>query len=108
MVATERIKRAEMEGELIEAQLEKDALRSALRLMENEMGRLNGQSEPDLTLASSSPRPELPSKSPVEEYKGGVPPKLSLAPPSPVPPSAIPPSPVPSSSVPPSPVPTPQ
>ncbi|KAG1751422.1 uncharacterized protein EDB91DRAFT_1105432 [Suillus paluster] len=40
MVATERIKRAETEGELQEVRLEKDALKEALRLIEGENGRL--------------------------------------------------------------------
>ncbi|KAF7973266.1 hypothetical protein HWV62_15699 [Athelia sp. TMB] len=40
MVAHERIKRAETEDELREAQQEKEALRSALKLLEGENGRL--------------------------------------------------------------------
>lgn len=40
MVADERMKRAETEDELREAQQEKEALRSALKLLEGENGRL--------------------------------------------------------------------
>ena len=40
MVATERIRRAETEEELKETRLEKEALRSALRVIEGENGRL--------------------------------------------------------------------
>ncbi|EIW83113.1 hypothetical protein CONPUDRAFT_164114 [Coniophora puteana RWD-64-598 SS2] len=44
MVATERIKRAETEEELQEIRLEKDALRRALRLIEDENGQLRSAS----------------------------------------------------------------
>jgi len=44
MVKTERIKRADTEEELKEAQLEKEALRSALMLLETENRRLKGPS----------------------------------------------------------------
>ena len=40
MVATERIKRAETEEELQEARMEQEALKSALKLVETENGRL--------------------------------------------------------------------
>lgn len=50
MVATERKMRAEMEEELNEVKLEKDALKSALRLIENQNVHL---------LETSSPQPEI-------------------------------------------------
>jgi len=49
MVATERIKRAETEEELKEAKLEKEALRSALRLIEGE----------NINLRTSTPGPRM-------------------------------------------------
>ncbi|KAI0312242.1 hypothetical protein OF83DRAFT_676001 [Amylostereum chailletii] len=79
MVATERIKRAEAEEELREVRLEKEALRSALRLMENE--RIRASSTPPPTtvdevdlrstihtrsssnIALKSPPPSSPSSS---------------------------------------------
>jgi hypothetical protein len=50
MVATERKMRAEMEEELNEVKLEKDALKSALRLIENQNVQL---------LETSSPQPDI-------------------------------------------------
>ncbi|KAG6915142.1 hypothetical protein DXG01_013059 [Tephrocybe rancida] len=58
MVASERIRRADVEEELREAKLEKDALRSALRLLE-------GQATPALPSAPSSPPAPAPNDSPV-------------------------------------------
>jgi hypothetical protein len=42
MVATERIRRSEAEQDLSDARIEREALRSALRLLEEENGRLRG------------------------------------------------------------------
>ncbi|KAG6839672.1 hypothetical protein C0991_000365 [Blastosporella zonata] len=54
MVATERIRRADVEEELREAKLEKDALRSALRLLE---GQASASASPSLP---SAPIPSAP------------------------------------------------
>lgn len=58
MVATERIKRAETEEELKEARLEKEALRSALRLVEGENSHLRNSSTSEL-VQSGPPSPAL-------------------------------------------------
>ena len=57
MVATERIKRADTEEELKEAQLEKEALRSALRLLETENKRLKEPGHHHLSPAISDTYP---------------------------------------------------
>jgi hypothetical protein len=61
MVRTERVKRAEMEAELKEARVEKDALRSALQLIEDENGRLRTERSQDSAVSSSitAPPPTL-------------------------------------------------
>lgn len=70
MVATERIRRADTEEELKEAQSEKEALRSALKLLETENSQLKRSDtsvvipltpsieEPTTTTAMASPSPE--------------------------------------------------
>ncbi|KAF8629300.1 hypothetical protein AX15_003517 [Amanita polypyramis BW_CC] len=58
MVATERMKRAETEEELREAQLEREALRSALRIIEGENSHLRGGNRtapPSLPSTSATP-----------------------------------------------------
>lgn len=54
MVAHERIKRAETEDELREARLEKDALKSALRVVEGENGRLRTSSSASASAAAKA------------------------------------------------------
>ena len=54
MVATERIKRAETEAELRESRQEKEALRSALRLIESENMHLRGSSTDTQPMESNS------------------------------------------------------
>ncbi|KAA1475086.1 hypothetical protein DENSPDRAFT_407555 [Dentipellis sp. KUC8613] len=48
MVASERIKRAEAEEELRQTRAEKDALRSALKILESENGQLRSQPHPEV------------------------------------------------------------
>ncbi|KIJ68060.1 hypothetical protein HYDPIDRAFT_165792 [Hydnomerulius pinastri MD-312] len=90
MVATERIKRAETEEELLEVRLEKDALREALRLIEGENGRLRSVNSSAGTL---SDRTAQPSSSSPSRMSPVIPPRSSPSPrppPSPKPPSIAP------------------
>jgi hypothetical protein len=60
MVATERIRRAETEEELKETRLEKEALKSALLVIEGENGRLRGVNvSTDDTISSTQPYSSL-------------------------------------------------
>ena len=76
MVKSERIKRAETEEELKEALMEREALRSALQLLESENGRLRRSAsfEPSHSRSSSvrgikslSPRPLSPNSDTVPD-----------------------------------------
>ncbi|KAG6860373.1 hypothetical protein C0995_012019 [Termitomyces sp. Mi166 len=88
MVATERIRLADIEEELREAKLEKEALRSALRLLE---GHASSSASPALpsTTASASTSPNLTLSS-TSTTTASSPPSISVSasPPSqPLPPS---------------------
>lgn len=67
MVATERMKRADTEEELKEARQEKEALRSALRILEGENVHLRGSSaETSPVIPFVGPSTTSPSPSPTE------------------------------------------
>ncbi|KAL4073819.1 hypothetical protein V8B97DRAFT_1936590 [Scleroderma yunnanense] len=81
MVATERIKRAETEGELQEVRKEKNALREALRLIEGENGRLRSA---NVTSEAVSDRIEqMPSDTSLEAGSSDPKVRVTLSPPSP-------------------------
>ncbi|KAG5636891.1 hypothetical protein H0H81_006511 [Sphagnurus paluster] len=67
MVATERIRRADIEEELKQTRLEKEALRSALRLLEGENETLRSNSGSECG-SPAVPHPESPSSSPRPQH----------------------------------------
>ncbi|KAG6375522.1 hypothetical protein JVT61DRAFT_3081 [Boletus reticuloceps] len=80
MVATERMKRAETEEELVQTRLEKDALHQALKLIEGENGRLRSAKAP---LDMPSDQTDQPETSPPRCSSPDLPsPRASTGPPT--------------------------